>query len=269
MPAPPVSATPPGGAAGAPPSVAIWAAAIVGPLLVLSSIPTFGPSAYTAHFVVGVALLGSGVGALLLGLAVAGALTILWLRQVRAVTGGRDRDRHRLSMGLAAGSWFIPVGNLWLPAFAVIDVVRAVDPALRAGNGHRSLLERQVWLWWGAWLASGMTFWLGFIVLVAPSQPSPFSSTGLTAFQVLLALSMLALIAAGAVFNGVLRVIAHWLGQSTVTESAGPSAAVGDDQPARTPVGPPGHLIPRRLRRPTARRGATGRARRPDSRGPW
>jgi hypothetical protein len=236
MPAPPVSATPPGAAAGAPPSVAIWAAAIVGPLLILGSIPTFGHNAYTVSFVVGIVLLGGGVGALLLGLAVAGVLTILWLRKVRTVTGGSGMDRHRLSVGLAAASWFIPVGNLWLPVVALIDVIRAVDPALSAGNGQRSTLERRVWLWWGTWLASGITLWSGFIVLVAPNQTSPFSSTGLTAFRVLLALSMLALIIAGALFNGVLRAISRWLEQPTVTETASPSEPDAGAEPTRRPV---------------------------------
>ncbi|WP_280311170.1 DUF4328 domain-containing protein [Nocardia abscessus] len=63
---------------------------------------------------------------------------------------------HALERGWAIGSWFIPLGNLILPALVVADLHRAEH---RRPN-HSLLL---VVLWWLSWLTTWVWTWLALL----------------------------------------------------------------------------------------------------------
>jgi len=98
----------------------------------------------------------------------AGLLALGWMTCARRSALGRGIRPPRQPDWLATASWFIPVANLWLPAVAVVDLVRPSDPDLMASGAgaHGSRLEGRVWGWWAAWSAGWVAFWLAFVTLV-------------------------------------------------------------------------------------------------------
>lgn len=96
-------------------------------------------------------LITSASGFLLL--LVTGILFICWLHQVARSDRVPGRALRR-GAGWAIGSWFVPVGNLWLPVQTVNDVRRAGRAGSGAGDSGGSLVG---W-WWAAWIAS-TTLW--------------------------------------------------------------------------------------------------------------
>ena len=60
--------------------------------------------------------------------------------------------------GLAAASWFIPLGNLVLPAVMVTNAWKASDPTLPIGATSADAGERStsplIGAWWACWLAT-------------------------------------------------------------------------------------------------------------------
>ena len=185
--------------------VAVWVAALLGPLMILASVLTFGQSQQTAAGSIGLILLFGGYLVSWVGYAVAGVLVIRWLARVRAA--GRDSAVHRLSPGLAAASWFIPIGNLWLPFVAVTDTARASSP-----EPDRSSLDGRVRWWWACWLAGWLASWVGWSGSAAAMSTPGLGRAVLALFLVL---STALLIVAAWLFAGIVRQIAAWHGQPT------------------------------------------------------
>jgi hypothetical protein len=109
----------------------------------------------------GAVLIFSYVGVVaLIGLThvLAWVLLAVWLR--RAAANARVLGWSRWSAGLAAGAWFIPLANWFLPPF----IVAAVG---RASRWRRSWLA--VWSWWLTWLVGVLALVAG-TVLTWPAE---------------------------------------------------------------------------------------------------
>jgi hypothetical protein len=84
----------------------------------------------------------------------------MWTARVRRNAELISPRPHRLTRRFAAGCWFVPVANAWLPKVVLDDVWLASDPATRylpPGHGPRS--SREVTLWWASLVLSGVV-WL-------------------------------------------------------------------------------------------------------------
>lgn len=95
----------------------------------------------------------------LAGYGAVGILFIVWLRRLyrNAFALGARSLRH--SSAWVAGSWFVPVLNLWRPKQIVNDVWRASapnDPPLLGGSWQRRGIPRGVNAWWVLWLVGGL-----------------------------------------------------------------------------------------------------------------
>jgi hypothetical protein len=75
---------------------------------------------------------------------IAAILFIAWLYRARANLRGLPEAYPRLPAGLAVAGWFIPIANLLLPLFVVIDVGRA--------SGCRGRIGRLAVAWWAAFV---------------------------------------------------------------------------------------------------------------------
>ncbi|NKY89742.1 DUF4328 domain-containing protein [Nocardia veterana] len=186
-----------------PPTVSIWVAATVGPLMIVAALPTFGHSAQTLGGRIGPVLLGGGLLVTALSIAVAGVLLVLWCSRARAFASGRSGRRPRLSPALSTMSWFIPIGNLWLPAVAMRDLVElAVDSDATVGG--------RLWGWWMCWVGS----WIVLLVGIVSFASHPDGMAGLLAVTLFLFTALL--FAAGAFLTGLLRRIVRSLTPDTV-----------------------------------------------------
>ncbi|MDF0529728.1 DUF4328 domain-containing protein [Tsukamurella sp. 8F] len=81
---------------------------------------------------------------------------VVWLRRARKRSDELCRASQKLTPGWVIAGWFCPVVNLWFPAVAVGDVLRASDPrtpldaaSLRGRPGMKLVV-----LWWVSWLAA-------------------------------------------------------------------------------------------------------------------
>jgi hypothetical protein len=213
-----------GAAAGSPqpPTVAVWVAALVGPLMMVASIPTFGYSQHTTTAQLGMILASGGSLVTLISVAIAGVMVLIWMSRARAFADSRNPGPRIMSPGMALGGWFIPIINLWLPAQAMIDVVRASDPTMGQAadpsdapgqSPARSRLESRVWQWWAAWLGSWLVLWLGLVLIpvVGPASPRLMPMIAM----LLLLLSVLLLIGAAALLTTVMRQVWRWQGEQT------------------------------------------------------
>ncbi|THA24861.1 DUF4328 domain-containing protein [Streptomyces sp. RKND-216] len=85
-------------------------------------------------------------------------LVIVWLYRVRANVDHLDPYRwagpRRLAKGWAIGSWFVPVGFLWLPLQVVLDVWWGTAEPRRERRGRTPVL---IVAWWACWLLSWFT----------------------------------------------------------------------------------------------------------------
>jgi hypothetical protein len=96
--------------------------------------------------------------ALVLAALLASAVTwILWQQRARACAKGLGAGGQRHSEPLAAFSWIIPIGNLWLPKQVTDDLWRASDPEAPVPT---NIEGKPVWglinLWWALWIIGGI-----------------------------------------------------------------------------------------------------------------
>ncbi|GAA2920163.1 DUF4328 domain-containing protein [Streptomyces enissocaesilis] len=85
---------------------------------------------------------------------VTGIVFIVWFFRVRRNAGVFAPDLQRRGAGWAIGSWFVPIGNFWLPRGIAVDVWAASrrDPyGLESAKREPKLVLD---LWWTAWVAS-------------------------------------------------------------------------------------------------------------------
>lgn len=118
------------------------------------------------------------------------ALTIVWLHQVRSNIEHLDPYRwagsRRLSKGWAIGSWFVPVGFLWLPLQVVLDVWWGTAEPTR----ERRRTPKIITGWWACWLLSWFTG-VQFINTVTNRNGVQFESFRVNVFPGATALSAL------------------------------------------------------------------------------
>lgn len=84
-------------------------------------------------------------------------LVIVWLHHLRSNIEHLDpyrwAGRRRLSKGWAIGSWFVPVGFLWLPLQVVLDVWwGSAEPTQERRRTPKLIIG-----WWTCWLLSWFT----------------------------------------------------------------------------------------------------------------
>lgn len=84
-------------------------------------------------------------------------LVMVWLHQVRSNVEHLDpyrwAGRRRLAKGWAVGSWFVPVGFLWLPLQVVLDVWWGTAEPTQ----ERRRTPKLIVTWWTCWLLSWFT----------------------------------------------------------------------------------------------------------------
>ncbi len=81
---------------------------------------------------------------------------IVWFFRVRRNAGVFAPDLQRRGGGWAIGSWFVPIGNFWLPRGVAVDIWAASrkDPyglGARKEEPHTVLTA-----WWTAWVVSAL-----------------------------------------------------------------------------------------------------------------
>jgi hypothetical protein len=179
-------------------TVAVWVAA-VGPMLMAASTPTFGWYASSPQARLGMGLLAGGMLLSAIGQAVAGVLVIMWLARARANADALYPAPHRLGAGWVIGSWFVPVGNLFLPVLVVLDVVKASHPAGRS--------IPQVAIWWAGWIGGSIATPLGCAVMLT-SDPLTRSGPAALALFVLVSAVLYTVAAIG--FTGIAKNVAGW-----------------------------------------------------------
>ncbi|MEV5979211.1 DUF4328 domain-containing protein [Streptomyces sp. NPDC052114] len=129
---------------------------------------------------------GLAVFLLLLGFLGAIPVFLTWFHRVRTNAEVFAPGRHRQPPGMAVGAWFIPFANWWIPKQMTDDIIAASDPAgarptpapapygrygpygseqapYRPGQGA-------VTAWWAAWVASGVTSAIGWLLLFAADE---------------------------------------------------------------------------------------------------
>lgn len=84
-------------------------------------------------------------------------VVMVWLHQVRSNIEHIDphqwAGRRRLSKGWAVGSWFVPIGFLWLPLQVVLDVWwGSAEPTRERRRTPKIIIG-----WWTCWLLSWFT----------------------------------------------------------------------------------------------------------------
>ncbi|WP_079192826.1 DUF4328 domain-containing protein [Streptomyces sp. CB02460] len=78
-----------------------------------------------------------------------GIVFLVWFRRVRRNAEVFDPSAHSMRPGWAIGSWFVPIGNLWLPFRVASGAWAASAPA--DGDGRRSAAPRGLLnAWWAA-----------------------------------------------------------------------------------------------------------------------
>lgn len=80
-----------------------------------------------------------------------GVVFLIWFRQVRRNAEVFDAYAHSMRPGWAIGSWFVPVGNLWLPHRVASGVWTASSP----GGSNRAPAPRGLLhAWWAVLVCS-------------------------------------------------------------------------------------------------------------------
>jgi hypothetical protein len=118
---------------------------------------------------------------------VAGVLFLCWLWRARINAEHLDPSAHTLRRGWTIGSWFLPLGNLVLPALVVGDVHRAGRTPV-AGDAASTSYSPLVAFWWLSWLTTWIWTWLALLL----QQPILWWAT--TAFFALTAALLVAVI---------------------------------------------------------------------------
>src|SRR6266508_111508 len=89
----------------------------------------------------------------------AGVCFLVWLYRARANLGAFYDAHHRLPLGLAVGSWFLPVANLVLPGMVVADAARESVPP--GDPRRRRRLVALVWSWWTVYVVATVAAFAG------------------------------------------------------------------------------------------------------------
>lgn len=176
--------------------VAVWIAALPGPIMVMMASPGIGLGGALGQF-----LFFGGHLVSLASLLVAGVLTAIWMYRSIRFAAYRHATRQRLSAGFAAASWFIPVANLWLPAVAITDLVRSAVPI----HDRANVIRRTAW-WWALWLGSWFAPSVASLLLLLDLAGAPASTD--TRVMVSLSFTLLAgllRVVAAVLFSGIVR----------------------------------------------------------------
>jgi eukaryotic-like serine/threonine-protein kinase len=100
---------------------------------------------------------------IILSLLASATVWVVWQQKARAVAKGLGAGGQRHSEPLAAFSWIIPIGNLWLPKQVTNDLWRASDPEAPAPT---NIAGKPVWplidLWWALWIIGAVIGRLAF-----------------------------------------------------------------------------------------------------------
>ncbi|GAA4797225.1 hypothetical protein GCM10023329_57790 [Streptomyces sanyensis] len=75
---------------------------------------------------------------------------IIWFHRVRCNAGVFATDWFTNGTGMAVGSWFIPIGNLWIPRRVAVETWTASRADHLAPSRHEP--TTLVNAWWTAWL---------------------------------------------------------------------------------------------------------------------
>ncbi len=89
----------------------------------------------------------------------AGVCFLVWLYRARANLGAFYDAHPRLPLGLAVGSWFLPVANLVLPGMVVADAARESVPP--GDPRRRRRLVALVWSWWTVYVVATVAAFAG------------------------------------------------------------------------------------------------------------
>ena len=85
---------------------------------------------------------------------------IVWTRRAYIVSEKAPitQSTRKYSRGMAVGSWFIPIGNLFLPKKVISEVERALtvgaENELRAGEWSQRRVKQGGTWWWALWVFS-------------------------------------------------------------------------------------------------------------------
>ncbi|WP_432064991.1 DUF4328 domain-containing protein [Streptomyces sp. C10-9-1] len=77
---------------------------------------------------------------------------IIWFHRVRCNAGVFATDWFTNGTGMAIGSWFIPIGNLWIPRRVAVETWTASRADHLAGSRHQPTTLLNVW--WTGWVAT-------------------------------------------------------------------------------------------------------------------
>lgn len=87
-----------------------------------------------------------------LAILAAGVVFIIWFHRVRSNAEVFAQDVCTMGKGWAIGSWFIPIGNLWLPHRVARQTWHASTP--QPADPGQQISHRPVNAWWITWLVA-------------------------------------------------------------------------------------------------------------------
>ncbi|WP_285504211.1 DUF4328 domain-containing protein [Actinokineospora sp. NBRC 105648] len=114
----------------------------------------------------------------LAGVALSGAAFLMWLWRAR-INSARICDApQRLRIRWALLSWFIPLGNLWLPQMVLGDLWRASRPDTppRGADLRTVPAGRLIAIWWGLFVLMHAIDLFAVNLLVKDDSPKTFES---------------------------------------------------------------------------------------------
>ncbi|MGK8523832.1 DUF4328 domain-containing protein [Nocardia asteroides] len=150
-------------------AAALSVAVVAGPTIVAIALPRYrdvenareGTPEYDAAMDDWAPLMLFGLLTWTLTLFLAGSVFLFWLLRARLNAETLDPAGQRLSRGWAVGSWFVPVGNVIIPAIVVDDVYRASRHGMAPARWP-------VVAWWIAWVSAWAVGWIGLAFAAAP-----------------------------------------------------------------------------------------------------
>ncbi|MDA2811218.1 protein kinase [Nocardiopsis sp. RSe5-2] len=104
---------------------------------------------------------------------------LLWFHRVRLIAERFAPGRLRYEPRMAVASWFIPVGNLFLPKQIADDVWHASSPP---GNGGGMAPAGALNTWWSLWLFTFLTWPIFWTPWWVPALPEEFWEGPVAAF---------------------------------------------------------------------------------------
>ncbi|MER5888299.1 DUF4328 domain-containing protein [Streptomyces sp. NPDC001941] len=89
----------------------------------------------------------------LLTIAATAVVFLIWFYRARCNAEVFAQDVCTRGRGWAIGAWFIPIGNLWLPAAVAREIWTASAQTAPDGS-WREVSRRPLNLWWGTWVGA-------------------------------------------------------------------------------------------------------------------